>query len=439
MALVLSERLQQANSELQKALTAVGAAGIALQPEDLEPALVEELFRLQPLLQLLPIKPARARVHEIARRTAHGAAVWEGELVDDRAAAVQSTYDRPTVTLKVLHFWGAVSGFQQAASARFIDSLQAEQQGALEAMSNQFEFMALWSNVIDSFFADGFDTLITTNITDHNGVVTLKLLDDMIDAATGYRGAQNDPAIFMASKAMVSKITGLQTLARIPVTTMEFEGGLRMESFRHYPLLETDYLKSPASVISDLAGAAAAGGSLADDEYFYKIAAIHENGEQTASNEDSATTATTNNSVALTWTADPNALLYKIYRGLTTGDANLSLLTTIAAKTRDSAGKITGTVAAFTDDGSFTAPTGGGSRRPHTATDEAIFFINLNPDRGASLVSLINAQGERVDNLISFLQLALTRSSFDFLMESFAALQVPWEKLHAESRRVRIS
>jgi len=108
---------------MTKALSATGASGQALQAQDLEPQLVEELYRLQPLLRLMPTKRATARVHEIARRTAHGAAAWEGELVDNRAGAVTSTYDRPTVTLKVLHFWGAVSGFQQSASRRFIDSL----------------------------------------------------------------------------------------------------------------------------------------------------------------------------------------------------------------------------------------------------------------------------------------------------------------------------
>lgn len=130
-------RLAAAQSELAKALTASSASGAALQAEDLEPALVEELFRLQPLLQLVPVKQATARVHEIGRRTAHGTAAFEGEYVDNRAGATQGTYDRPTVTLKVLHYWGSVSGMQQAASRSFIDSLALEHQGGLEAMSDR--------------------------------------------------------------------------------------------------------------------------------------------------------------------------------------------------------------------------------------------------------------------------------------------------------------
>src|SRR3989304_5753435 len=130
------ELSQKTLSEMSKALTAASASGQALQPEDLEPQLVEELRRLQPLTALIPVTQANGRIHEIARRTAHGAAAFEGELVSNVAGAVQSSYDRPTVTLKIAHFWGAVSGPQQAASRRFIDSLQSEINGALEGMSN---------------------------------------------------------------------------------------------------------------------------------------------------------------------------------------------------------------------------------------------------------------------------------------------------------------
>jgi len=71
--------------------------------------------------------------------------------------------------------------------------------------------------------------------------------------------------------------------------------------------------------------------------------------------------------------------------------------------------------------------------------DENIFFTNLNPDRGSSLVGLLNPLGQPVTNLVQFIPLATTRESFDFMLSSFAALQVPWENLHAHARRVRIS
>ena len=444
-----AERLYKANeqyaSELSKALTATSSSGAALQPEDLEPALVEELFRLQPLLALMPIKQATARVHEIARRTAHGKARFEGELVDDRAGAVSSTFDRPTVTLKVLHHWGAVSGFQQAASRRFIDSLVAEQQGGIEAMSNQFEFGLLWGHTVDPYLFGGFDQLVVTNLINHNGVVSLTLLDDIIDAATGFRGADRDPAIFIASKKMISKITGLQGLARIPVETVEFqvpgfEGGLRMTSYRGYPLLETDYVRPVAQAPGNFAGAPATGGSLTAGAYRYQIASVRENGEQRAATEITVTTSAGNLIAALTWDEDADAILYKIFRSNAAGGAGTAyLLTTIAARNRDSSGKPTTAVVAFNDDGTVTRPAGAASERMLGAGDENIFFTNLNPDRGSSLVGLLNPLGQPVTNLVQFIPLATTRESFDFMLSSFAALQVPWENLHAHARRVRIS
>ena len=71
----------------------------------------------------MPIKRATSRVHEITRRTAHGKAYFEGEATNNLDNAQSSTYDRPTVEVKIIDYWGSVTGFQQSASTRFIDSL----------------------------------------------------------------------------------------------------------------------------------------------------------------------------------------------------------------------------------------------------------------------------------------------------------------------------
>lgn len=51
--------------ELRKALltTAVGS-GSALVPEDLEPALIEYLYKVSPLTRLLKVKAANGATHE---------------------------------------------------------------------------------------------------------------------------------------------------------------------------------------------------------------------------------------------------------------------------------------------------------------------------------------------------------------------------------------
>jgi len=429
-------------SELTKALTATSASGIALQPEDLEPMLVEELMRLQPLMALMPRKQATARVHEIARRTAHGQAAFEGEMVDNRAGAAASTYDRPTVTMKVLHYWGAVSGFQQSASRRFINSLQSELQGGLEAVSNQFEFGTIWANAdADPYMYDGFDKYIRTNIINHGAVATLTLLDDLIDGSTGARGTDADPGIFVMTKGMRSKISGLQTLMRREAPAVEFEGGLRMATYRGRPLLESDYMKPSAQAPAGVSAVAVdMGGTLPAGLYRYQIAAVYETGEQRAAAEVSDTAVGADDSIHLAWTGDANALLYKIYRSDVGGAAGSAYLyTTIAAKTRDGEGLITGNVITWDDTVNLTRPTNAAAEVPLGTGHENIFYLNLNPDRGAAVVGLVDALGEQVENLLSYIELARTRSSLDFMLESFLALQVPWQQLHAKARRVKVA
>ncbi len=430
-------------SEMTKALTAVSSSGAALQAEDLEPQLVDELLRLQPLLNLMSITQATGRIHEIGRQLTHGKAMFEGELVNNLSGADQGTYDRPTVTLKVMDAWGAVSGFQQAASRRFINSLELELQGHLEGMANLFEYGLLWANGsgadADSYQVDGFDTLIRDNIHDHNGVVTLKLLDDMRDEATKWRGTNQDPGLYIASKGMVTKISGLQTLVRMPVTTLEFDGGLRMTAYNGYPILESDYVKPAATSPGNFSGAAGGSGTVPAGDYRYRIAAVRETGEQVAAAVQ-VVTLSGSNRAQLTWTADADALLYKIYRSDVDGAAGTEYLyTTIAAKTRDADGKVTGNVAAWNDDALRTRPANAANEKPLNSGEECIFFLNLNPRRGASIVSLLNSLGDQVNNLVNYIELARTRSSFDFMLQSFWALQVPWQKLHAKARRVKVA
>lgn len=426
-------------SEMTKALMATSASGAALQAEDLEPQLVEELLKLQPLLQLMSTTQATARVHEIARRISHGTARFEGELVDNRTGATVGEYDRPTVTLKVMDSWGAVSGFQQAASRKFINSLETELQGHLEGMANHFEYGLLWANSVDPYQIDGFDTLIRSNIINHAGVVTLGLLDAMRDQSTRFRGTNNDPGIYIVSKGMATKISGLQTLARIPVENIDFDGGLRMTSYNRYPILETDYVKPAVVSPSTFAGAAAGVGTLAVGAYRYRVAAVYETGEQIAA---ASTQETVNGSqqAQLTWDADADAMLFKIYRSDVDGGAGTEYLyKVISGKTRDSDGKITGNVTGYNDVSAQTRPDGAANELPLNSGEEMIFFLNLNPRRGASLVSLVNSLGEQVNNLVNYIELARTRASFDFMLQSLWTLQVPWETLHAKARKVKVA
>ena len=137
----------------------------------------------------------------------------------------------------------------------------------------------------------------------------------MIDVVETYRGTNRDPKVFIASQQMISKLSGLQTKIQRTVQQVEFEAGFRLDTYRGIPMLPSGFVRPATTTTSPTVTAtAAAGGSLADDEYFYRIASVTMYGEQIIGAENSATTATTNNTVALTWTADTNAKLYKIGR-----------------------------------------------------------------------------------------------------------------------------
>jgi len=430
------------DTELRKALLQTTGSGQYLAPEDLEPVLVEYLKKISPLMGLVDVGRANGMSHQVNVRTAIPSAWFEGEVTAGTAAA--STYTRNSVGLKIMRAWGGVSGFQRAASSKFIDALEAEQTGSIEAMADLLEYSLLWGNDADSYQTSGLDTYVSedvsgTNITNNSTMttVTLSNLDTALDVAEGYRGVQRDKKVFVMSPSMISKVSALQTLVQRNVQQVEFEGGFRMNTYRGVPLVPSSFVQPASTTTSPTVTAtAAAGGSLADDEYFYRISSVTMYGEQLVGGEDSATTATTNNTVTLTWTADSNAKLYKVWRGTATGVANMTLLTTIAAKTYNSSGAVSASVATFSDDGSYTADS---NITPLTTSGEVIFLANLDPRRGMTFKSLLSELGEPVDNLIRYVELARTKSAYEFIMETFGAIQIPWSKLHYTIRGVKPS
>jgi hypothetical protein len=434
-------------TNLRKALTTSGA-GAALLPYDLDPMLHEELLDLQPLATLLETVPAGSKTHEYSVRSSHPAAWFEGELTP--ANALNSVYARKTVQTKIQRIWGSVSGFAQAMDEAFVDALAAELEGSVEGMANVLEYGSIWGTSTDQGFtgdayqysgivASLFNNAAASNVIDASGtVVSLSFLDQALAAVAGHRGVRTDPYVWLMGIRMKQVVDGLQTKVQIPLTQMELEDGkIVMAAYGNVPIFETDYL-TPASTTSspsDLAATAAAGGALADDEYFYRIASVTIRGEQIASNEDSATTATTNNSVDLTWTADANAYLYFIFRGLATGADNLQLLDIIPAKTYDSAGTVSGTVATYSDEGTKTPIA---NINPLSAGEQNILIVNRNPRRGAAFVGKVDDMGRAIDQLFSFVELARVKDTFDYMVKGYLALRLIHPNLAGMIRRVTL-
>src|SRR5690606_4616879 len=231
--------------ELRRALT-TGAGGVSnLIPEDLAEQLVTYLYKVSPLTSLLPKKRSTSKTYEVAIQTAGREAWVTGEAPTPNF--LNATYDRKAAVLKVVQAAGGVSHFAQAATNEFIDLLETEVTAALEAMVDTFEYMNIWGNDADGYQWDGLDAQISANadsIHDHDGTVTLGLLDNMIDGTEIYRGVSRHPKALLMSHGMQSKVSGLETRIGIDLETLEYEAGFRLRTYRGIPIIPTPYMKS---------------------------------------------------------------------------------------------------------------------------------------------------------------------------------------------------
>lgn len=434
---------------ITKALQVTTGSGANLIPEDLNPVIAEYMARISPLWSLVAKRRANGKTHEYVRRTGIPTARFEGELTDP--AYVSNVYDRPSAQLKILRVSGGVSGFQQAASARFTNALAQEIDGSIEGITQLIEWSLMYGNKNDAYQFDGLEAQMLAdatarksvnsggNILDVDGVIALSHLDAMIDAVRKYRQTQRDRIAFMASTGMISKISGLQTRVSRTVNQVEFEGGFRMTTYRDVPIIPTSYLTPESTTTSPAVTATiAAGGSLPAATYHYRIASVTDLGEQLAGASDDATSATTNNTADLTWTADPNALLYKIYRGSSATADDMSLIAVIAAKTYAADGSVNGMVASWSDTGTATAIT---SMKPLSSGEETLTLVNLDQasERGLSVVGMMSPLGDPVDTFVSFFPLATRKSAYEYVLEAFMAAIVTQPTTHVIARRAKLA
>lgn len=433
-------------SELKKALETTGD-GAALVPYDLEAFLEEELLKLQPLAQLVDVIQAESKTHEYSVRTSHPQAWFEGESTP--ANSKNSAYTRESVQLKIQRIWGSVTGFAQTVDEKFIDALAAELEGSLEGMANIMEYGLMWGAADDrDFSGDAYQYTgiiprlfsdAPSNVIDAEGAkVSLDHLDQAMAQASGFRGVRQDPKLWIMGIRMKQIVDGLQTRIQIPLTSVTLaDGKVDMAAYDRTAILESDFIVPAASTSSpsDGSGSAASGGALADADWDYRIASVTAYGEQEASAAIGATTTSgSDNSVDLTWTADPAAYLYMIFREKD-GSGTFELLDIIAAKTYDAAGTVNGTVETYTDDGSQTAK----AIKPLESDEQNILLANVNPTRGAAFVGKVDDMGRPVERLFSFVELARVKDTYDYLVKSYLALRIKHPNLFSMVRHVKTS
>jgi len=419
--------------------------GDPLIPEDLEKILVDLVKWNAPFTRTVEVIRANGLIHQFNQITGIPTSQFEGENAE--TVITNSGYNRDGVTLKVIRTKGRVTGLLQAASAKYINAWKQELINSTKSMGRTIEFAMLWGNATaDGYQYDGADTAIQSYRYDINAVADLADLDMALDGAYN-EGAQMDPYVFVMSPNMVSRMSTLQTEIRksVPLDTIEFPGGFRMTTYRDVPMLPSSFCR-PTSQMGTLAltSAANTGGLMTPGEvYRYRVSAVTYFGEQCASASASPVTIlATHNSVEIDFTAVANAQLYKVYRSPDAGGVDTEvLLSTWAAKTYDADGTVTGAITQIIDlldDSSLGTdypmnPEVAGTR----GVDETIFLINISPQQSLVIAGLINPQGEKVNNLVQHIPLAVTRDAMEFLLTSYHAPAWKGEKFSAVLRRAR--
>lgn len=434
--------------DLEKALT-TAAGSPNLWQEQLSPQIFNLLQKELPLLEAIGVEQAQSPVHQYRKRSTIPAGWVQGELGD--ADFRSATYELQNVALKILRSWGGVSSYAQGLTAQFVNALQEQINSSVLGVANTLEWLMFYGNAADTFQFNGLEALVNANATTQlaigNGgsnydigaaALTLTHLDTMIDKAKSFRGASGDKWMFVLSQPLISRVSALQTKVTRVVSSVKMEGGFEMETYRGIPLMPTNMFTPLSTTTSPTpTGAAVAGGTLADATRYYAITSVTLDGEQKAGGAVSVATATTNNTARLSWTADANAKLYKIWRGTTNVVADMTLLTVIPALTYDANGNISGAVASFDDTGAYTAIS---AIHPLSSTDETVALLNVTPgERGNRLVGGVSPLGERMDNYMSYVPLATTNGSYRFMLEGFLALRVAYPECNIIARRARVA
>jgi len=426
---------------LRKALTSADTAD--LRSEDLDPVLHDELVEKQPLLSLFDVEQAKGKVHEYRKITSHPKGWFEGESTP--ANARKGTYSRETVQLKILRNWGEVTGFNQAVTAADLDALALEIDLSVQGLSDIIEWSTLfgvaddrdfsgdeymYSGILNAIYSDA-----PGNILDAAGAkITLAMLDSMIDLID-YRGTENDPKFFLMANNMKTVVDGLQTIVQMPISSAQlFYGKITMGTYDGLPIFKTNMMKSSDSGVTGLGAAAGSDvtSGAANSEYGFRVSSVTYAGEQVGVAE-ATVTPTADYDVDVTWTADADAYAYMLFVEPVGGGGH-SLIDIIPAFTYDSAGTVNGSVETYTYADFSVVNT---NVQCLETGEQAIVLANSSNRNGASYLGLVDSMGAQKEGMVSYVPLARTKDSYDFMLKSYLCMKIVNPLLFSVLRHVK--
>ncbi len=446
----------QGKELIHKALTTGVTSGGPLIAEHLDTIITNELVRLVPELAIPEYKYDPQKTHEFNRVTAlpaPGSAMGESSTTPTR----QSNMQRAEVTLKVMKRKGSVTGFLQASAEKEYDAESVETENHLQAFGNDMAtYMIHGNSGADQYTFSGIDRFITTTrtIETWGGVVPTNLssLDNMIDASN-IKKAQSHRRAFLMSPQMLTKYSSLWTqvrdnrsAVRAGTSTIEVNGGHRLQTYRDIPILESSQTKAVSTMTAIALGHAGAGSGIPDATRYFRVAPVTWDGEQQASPQVSDTSSSSD-SITITFTAFPGALFYKVYESQTT--AMLTLKKVVSAFTYDGSGTVTGvtTSIVFTTDpttaDTASVPVGMQVDRPIISAggirEESVYLWDLHPHQGLGKMPYTNKDGNRLDGIATIIPLAKIDDTSDFLIKSYIALADAFEATSGVHKGLRVS
>jgi hypothetical protein len=315
-------------------------------------------------------------------------------------------------------------------------------------------YMLYGNNDADQYSFSGLDRFVTTNRINETwgGSVPsdLSFLDEMIDRNHELQGSRHDKA-FVMSPRMLSKVSRLLTNVRLTqglvgngITQVDVGGGWRLNAYRDIPIIESGATRPKGQMGSISISTSGSGGAISDDTYYFQVAPVTWNGEQIASAENDTGSTSSVDSITVSWSAYDGALFYKVYEGLTSGEAKL--IRVISAFTYDASGTITGnnTSIEFTSDPAADAsvPSGLQDDRPlnYTASvpPEYVALWDLDKIQGLGKFAYTNSGGARFNGLVTMEELARTDDFLPFLIKTYGALVPAFEETTVIHRGLRV-
>jgi len=111
------------------------------------------------------------------------------------------------------------------------------------------------------------------------------------------------------------------------------------------------------------------------------------------------------------------------------------LLDIIPALTYSSDGTVNGTVATYSDEGALSTK----AVKPLETGEQVIATFNLHPTRGAGFIGKVDDMGRQVESVMSFVELARVKDTYDYLLKSYLAAKVPYPNLASVVRHVKLA